>query len=140
MLRTSTFWPVATICLFTLAGSALAQQTPSSASPGSAPPKLEKIEDGSDTPITVTAKPSSGKKITEKRQQGRVTEVTVQSGGSKYTMRPNTPAGSALPGDAQSSAVRAPQWTVMEFNVGKKVPKEKEEPVASVPPPPPPVE
>jgi hypothetical protein len=35
-------------------------------------------------------------------------------------MRPNTPAGNAQPGDANSSAIRAPQWQVLEFDMNAK--------------------
>ncbi len=136
MLRTSIVWKAAFLCLLAHANSALAQQ------PSSAPPKLERIEEGSDTPITVTPKSkAAGQKVTEKKEQGKVTEVQVQSGKSKYIMKPNTPAGAALPGDGLSAKVRAPQWQVMEFDIGKKKQKEKEEEAAAstpAPPPPPP--
>jgi hypothetical protein len=134
MLRTS--WKVLPLALLAHMALAGAQTTPSS-SPSSAPPKLERIEDGSDTPITVTAKPGNEKKITEKREQGKVTEVKVKSGKSEYTMKPNTPAGNGQPGDVQSNAVRAPQWEVMQFNLNKKKKSEQQaETAASVPPPP----
>ncbi len=134
MLRTSNVWKATFLCLLAHAGVALAQQPVSSA-----PPKLERIEEGSETPITVTAKPKSDKKVTEKKEQGRVTEVQVQSGKSHYIMKPNTPAGAGLPGDGLSAKVRAPQWQVMEFDLGKKKQKEKdEEAAASTPAPPPP--
>ena len=126
MLRTSTL-----LTLLALSALAQAQQTPSQV-----PPKLERIEDGSDTPITVTPK-APEKKITEKKEQGRVTEVKVKSGKSTYTMKPNVPAGNAQQGDGQSSAIRAPQWQVLEFDLSKKKKTDKEdEPAASVPPPP----
>ena len=134
MLRTSSSWKILFLCLLAGAGHVNAQQTPSSA-----PPKLERIEEGSDTPITVTPQTSNQKKITEKREGGRVTEVQVKSGKSTYIMKPNVPAGNAQPGDAQSSAIRAPQWQVMEFDLGKKKktePREDETPAAPVPPPP----
>jgi hypothetical protein len=133
MLRTSTVSKAVFLCLLAHAGSTFAQQ------PSSAPPKLERIEEGSDTPITVTSKPKAEQKVTEKKEQGKVTEVHVQSGKSKYVMKPNTPAGAALPGDGLSAKVRAPQWQVMEFDIGKKKQKEKEEEAAaSTPAPPPP--
>jgi hypothetical protein len=133
MMRTSTVFKATFLCLLAHAGIAIAQQAASSA-----PPKLERIEEGSDTPITVTAKPKAEQKVTEKKEQGKVTEVQVQSGKSHYVLKPNTPAGSALPGDAMASKVRAPQWTVLEFDIGKKKQKEKEEDsAASVPPTPP---
>ena len=102
------------------------------------PPKLEKIEDAGDPSITVTAKPDSERKITEKREQGRVTEVKVTGGGSTYYLKPNTPAGSAVPGDAVGSANRGPQWQVMEFDLGKKKKTPGEQEAADDVPPPPP--
>lgn len=132
MLRKLTLSPLMALCLLAHAGAALAQSTPSSA-----PPKLERIEEGSDTPITVTPAKSANRKITEKKEGGRVTEVKVESGKSTYYMKPNVPAGNAQPGDAQSSAIRAPQWKVMEFDLGKKKPKvHDEEPADTTPAPP----
>lgn len=136
MMRTSTLWQVLLLALCAQVGVASAQ-TPAA----SAPPKLEKIEEVADDPITVNAKPAAAeKKITEKREGGRVTEAKVKSGKSTYTVKPNIPVGSALPGDAVGSANRGPNWTVMEFDLGKKKKKNPEEEAAdtSVPPPPPP--
>ena len=139
MLSNSTFpWKIVSrlgvVCLLAHAGIVMAQQ------PAATPPKLERIEEGSDTPITVTPpKSTQGNKITEKKQNGKVTEVTVKSGPSTYTMKPNTPAGNAQPGDAMSNGLRAPQWTVLEFDLGKKKKTDKEDvpQEAPVPPPPP---
>lgn len=136
MMRTSTLWQVLLLALCAQVGVASAQ-TPAAGTP----PKLEKIEEVADDPITVNAKPATAeKKITEKREGGRVTEAKVKSGKSTYTVKPNNPVGSALPGDAVGSANRGPQWTVMEFDLGKKKKKTPEEEAAdtSVPPPPPP--
>ncbi|MES2148225.1 MAG: hypothetical protein V4508_00390 [Pseudomonadota bacterium] len=135
MLRTTAFPKLAALALLAVAGLAQAQKSPSSA-----PPKLERIEEGSDTPITVTPPKASERKITEKRENGVVTEVKVKSGKSSYIMKPNVPAGNAVPGDAQSSAIRAPQWQVMEFDLGGKKKKTDKEDVdaGTVPPPPPP--
>ncbi|MES2113601.1 MAG: hypothetical protein V4578_00545 [Pseudomonadota bacterium] len=135
MMRTSTLWQVLLLALCAHVGAAGAQ-TPAASNP----PKLEKIEEVADDPITVNAKPAAEKKITEKREGGRVTEAKVKSGKSTYTVKPNNPVGSALPGDALGSANRGPQWTVMEFDIGKKKKKTPEEEAAdtSVPPPPPP--
>ncbi|NNG24565.1 hypothetical protein [Telluria aromaticivorans] len=95
-----------------------AQQPAAQQRPSQAPPQLERIEPGSDTPTT-TIPPRERTRITEKRgNDGMVKEVEVQSGKSRYIMKPNVAAGNAQPGDAQSSAIRAPQWQVMEFDLG----------------------
>ena len=102
------------------------------------PPQLDQIEEV-DNPVTVTAKPGTETKIVEKREGGRVTEAKVRSGGSTYTVKPNTPAGSALPGDAAGSANRGPQWTVLEFDLlAKKKKRSAEEAEKEDGPPPPP--
>jgi hypothetical protein len=138
MSRTPALAPVLTILLLAQAGAVLAQSTPSDT-----PPKLERIEEGSDTPITVTPPRGSERKITEKKEGGRTTEVVVKSGKSTYIMRPHVPAGNAQPGDGQTGAIRAPQWKVMEFDLGKKKKTDQEEgasdaaPAAAPPPPPP---
>ena len=132
MLRTPVISASLTLGLLACAGLASAQQKPSEA-----PPKLEVIEQGADAPITVSPARKPGAKITEKKEGGRVTEVQVKSGKSSYTMRPNVPAGNAQPGDAQSSAIRAPQWTVLEFDLNrkKKIDKEGAPVQADAPPP-----
>lgn len=137
MLRLPPLASTLALCLLAHAGAALAQATPSSA-----PPKLDRIEEGSDTPITVTPRSGNNNKIVEKKEGGITKEVTVKSGKSTYIMRPNVPAGNAQPGDGQSSAIRAPQWKVMEFDLGKKKKKTDKEdlpadtPAAPVPPAP----
>ena len=121
MTRISHLWPALLLTLS--AHAAMAQSTPSQA-----PPKLEKIEEVADDAITVTAKPGQEGKITEKRDNsGNVTEATVKSGPSTYTLKPNRPPGTALPGDATAGNNRGPQWTVMEFDLGKKKKTTKEE-------------
>ena len=79
--------------------------------------------------------------ITEKREQGRVTEIKVNSSGSAYTLKPNSPAGSSQPGDMTSGNNRGPQWTLFEFDLGSnktqpKVPDTTDNVPAPVPPPP----
>lgn len=137
MLRTSTLWNILSLSLLACASTAVAQQKPAEA-----PPKLEVIEEGSDTPITVTPPSTGGAKITEKKEGGRVTEVKVKSGKSSYTMKPNVPAGNAQPGDVTGSTLRAPQWTVLEFDLArkKKTDKENVPEAADAPPPPRPAE
>lgn len=127
MLRTSSRLKLLTLCLIAHAGLAAAQsqqQAPAQQRPAQTPPQLERIEPGSDTPAT-TIPPKERTRITEKRaNDGSVTEVEVQSGKSRYIMKPNVAPGNAQPGDAQSSAIRAPQWQVMEFDFGN--PKKQE--------------
>jgi len=115
MSRTTPRFASLFLALLACAGTAVAQQ----AATGQ-PPVTERIEPGSDVPAS-TIEPRRGTQITEKRgNDGNVTEIEVQSGKSNYIMRPNTPAGNAQGGDAQSSAFRAPQWKVMEFDLGPK--------------------
>lgn len=127
-MRLSTIWPVLILAM----GNAAQAQAPSAA-----PPKLDKIDE-IDTPITVTNKPKE-KAVTEKRDNsGRVTEVKVKSGPSSYTVKPkNTSTSTALPGDAAGMANRGPQWTVMEFDLGKKKTKQKDDEGDDNTPPPP---
>lgn len=134
-MRASPSWLALPLAL--LAGSAVAQPAP----PPPQPQKLEQIEEV-DNPVTVSSKPSPQTKIVEKREGGRVTEAKVTSGKSTYTVKPNTPAGSALPGDAAGSANRGPQWTVLEFDLLSKKKKRSAEEADKEdgPPPPPPAQ
>jgi hypothetical protein len=141
MPRTSPCLKVMSLCLLAHAGFAFAQQQQAPQQPPSdKPPKLERIEPGSDVPAT-TLPPPSRTQIKEKKQGGQVTEVEVKSGKSHYTMKPNAPAGNAQPGDAESSAIRAPQWQVLEFDLNRKkkagaAAAENAAPAAEAPPPP----
>jgi len=90
------------------------------------PPVLEKLEEGEPPAITIR-KPDTEKQITEKRQQGKVTEVKVKSGKSTYYLKPADPAGSAMRGDE----IRAAQWPVLEFDMGVKKKKAAEEAAAA---------
>jgi len=156
MLRSTPRFALLTLCLFAHAGLASAQPTtppqtqtqPAQSSqratlpatpaqqqrPSDAPPQLERIEPGSDVPAT-TIPPRQGTRITEKRgNDGKVAEVEVQAGPSRYTMKPNVAPGNAQPGDISGSSIRAPQWQVMEFDFGN--PKKKntdEQPAAAAP-------
>jgi glucose/arabinose dehydrogenase len=120
MSRTSTCLKAVALCLLAHASVAGAQQQQQQQPPSDKPPKLERIEPGSDVPAT-TIPPRPRTQITEhKSNSGQVTEVEVQSAGSHYYMRPNKPAGNAQPGDAESGAVRAPEWKVLEFDLTRK--------------------
>jgi hypothetical protein len=141
MARSSSIWKI--LLLGTLAHVSLvqAQQT---TTPSSAPPRLEQVEEGSDTPITTVTPQERGakQKIVERRQNGQVTEVQVTTGKSSYTMKPNPPSTISQPGDPASGTLRPPQWKVLEFDLfTKKKSKEGEEAeaaAAAAPPPPPP--
>lgn len=88
-------------------------------SANAAPPTMQRLDEG-DAPA-VTIRPSdTGKKITEKREQGVVTEVQVQSGRNSYKLKQSAGAGNAAAGDAQSNTVRAAQFTIKEFDLGRK--------------------
>jgi len=142
MLRSTPRFALLTLCLLAHAGIAGAQTQPAQkpAQPAAGqrslqqPPQLERIEPGSDVPAT-TIEPRQRTRITEHRgNDGQVKEAEVESGGSRYSLKPNIPAGNAQPGDAQSTAGRAPQWKVVEFDFGN--PKKQDtsaEPVSPAP-------
>lgn len=130
MLRT---FPRLTLSIALLAGAGAAygqttapttpqpapRSTPQTAPTGQ-PPVNERIEPESETPAT-NIESRRGTQIREKRDNsGQVTEVEVQSGGSRYIMKSGQPVGNAQVGDAQSSGIRAPQWQVMEFDLNGK--------------------
>lgn len=138
MLRTSSRLKLLTLCLITHAGLAAAQsqqQAPAQQPrPAQTPPQLERIEPGSDVPAT-TIPPKERTRITEHRgNDGSVKEVVVESGPSRYIMKPHTPPGNAQPGDAQSNAIRAPQWQVLEFDFGNPK-KQATDPATATPSP-----
>jgi hypothetical protein len=135
MARTTSVWKILLLGMLAHASLAQAQQTPSSA-----PPKMERVEEGSDKPVTITPQQRNAQKITEKRDGGRVTEVQVTTGKSSYTMKANPAGAVAQPGDTASGTLRPPQWKVLEFDLFKKKQKEREEAdaaaTAAAPPPP----
>ncbi len=139
MLRTTSVWKALLLGLLAQGSLAQAQQTPTTPSP-----KLERIEEGSDIPATITSKDRSPVKVTEKRDGGRVTEVEVTSGKSTYTMKANPAGAVAQPGDPASGTLRPPQWKVLEFDLFRKKQTEREAAeaaaagvTAEAPPPPP---
>ena len=88
-MRTSTFWSIITI-------SAAVIATPMVASAQSAPakdiapppPQMQRLEEG-EAPAVNIRQPDTKEKITEKKSQGRVTEVKVQTGRTTYYAHPN---------------------------------------------------
>lgn len=137
IMRTFKLRHVMTACIAAYATSlpALAQQAAADAPP----PRLEKLEEGDAPAITIGAPDKPHSRTSETRAPGgRVTEIQVTSGNSTYYLRPNTQAGSAMPGDGESSYLRAPQWQIMTFDRSRS-PEEKEAEAAraaAVPPPP----
>ena len=119
-----------------------AQQT----APAQTPPKLEQIQEGSDTPVTITPQQRGKQKITEKRDGGRVTEVQVTTGKSSYTMKAPAPGSVNDQADLTGSKLRPPQWKVLEFDLNGKKKRDAEAAAAAAaevpvlaPAPPPPV-
>ena len=142
MMRTSPVLKLLALLLLANAGSALAQTKPSDA-----PPKLERVEEGSDTPVTIVPKRDQQRQIKETRDGGQVKEVQVKSGKSTYTMKGSNPGSVNETSVGTGSTLRPPQWQVLEFDLSKKKQAQRDEeaasaaaaaPPANVPPPPPP--
>ena len=125
-----------TRCLFLCAALAIPLVAQPQANKA-APPTMQRLEEG-EAPAVTIRNPDSDKKITEKREQGVVTEVQVKTGKSSYKLKQSAGAGNAAAGDAQSNTVRAAQFTVHEFDLGRKPVGEKQEDNTLQPAPPPP--
>lgn len=127
-MRTNKAWRLAATCI--------AIQAISLAANAQQPPQLENLEEG-EAPAVTIRKPEQRGRIEEKRAPGgRVTEISVTSGGSTYVVKPNESAGSAYPGDLQSNTMRPPQWQVKEFDFVRPKTKEQEAAEAATPAPP----
>lgn len=102
----------------TLLTTAIAQQDTDAPTP----PQLETLDEGEPPAITIR-KPGGGdeQQITQTRKGGKVTEIRVKTRGSTYYLKPNDQVGSALPGDAQASVIRPPQWEVLEFDLTRQM-------------------
>ena len=103
--------------VFAVSVPVFAQQRPFADAPP--PPQLERLEEGEAPAVTIPGGGPAEKSITQKREQGRVTEVEVRTGRSTYVVKPLNPSGSALPGDTQSNTNRAAQFKVKEFDLSK---------------------
>ena len=141
MTRTSPALKLLALFLLANAGPALAQTKPSEA-----PPRLERIEEGSDTPVTIVPKREQQRQVKETKDGGQVKEVQVKSGKSTYTMKGRNPASVNETSVGTGSTLRPPQWQVLEFDLSKKKQAQRDEeaaaaaaaaPPANVPPPPP---
>jgi hypothetical protein len=95
----------------------LAAQAQQAAAPE--PPRLEKLEEGEAPAITIPGRQNE-QQIEERRDHGVVTSTKVKSGPSTYYVTPNKPRGSALPGDAQSTANQPAQWQIIEFHTKRR--------------------
>jgi len=119
---------------------AYAQQQPFQRADAPPPPQLERLEEGEAPAVTIPGGGQPERSITEKREQGRVTEVEVRTGRSTYVVKPLNPAGSALPGDTQANTNRAAQFKVKEFDLSKPEdlkpqPQPQAAPAPAAPPP-----
>lgn len=125
---------IACLAAYALPLHAFAQSTDDVAPP---PPQLEKLEEG-EAPAVTIRKPDQRSQTTEKRAPGgKVTEIKVTNGKSTYYLKPNDPAGSAAPGDAEGSTNRGAQWEVMQFDLGRRGKEKKEAEAAEAVPMPP---
>jgi hypothetical protein len=119
-------------------GTALSASAQPKADTAPPPAQLERLEEG-ETPDAAAPAPEQPRSVvTEKRAYGgRVTEIEVQSGRSKYYLQPNAQGGSSSPGDVESNRMRAPQWRIGEFDLRRgDDAKRASEAAATVPPPP----
>jgi hypothetical protein len=122
------------LILLTLAAhAAFAQSTPSQA-----PPKLENRRIRGRLDQRHRQARNRGQNHRSPRQQRQCHRNHRQKRPSTYTVRPAHPAGTSLPGDATAAPLRGAQWTVLEFDIGKKKKKTDEEAAQDNAPPPPP--
>ncbi|MEA5097830.1 MAG: DUF2782 domain-containing protein [Burkholderiaceae bacterium] len=98
-----------------------AAQEPANAPP---PPQLETLDESEQPAITIRKPDADKNEITERREQGRVKEVKVKSGGSTYYLKPKGAAGGP-PDDAHEGNISVPMWVIKEFDVGQKTEAEK---------------
>lgn len=121
-----------TLCL-TLAAAFFLGVIPLQASaqqPAPRPPVLEKLDESQVPEVTIRP---SAPAIQEKREQGKVKEVQVHSGGSHYVVKANEQPGSIQPGEGQSTAIRVPQWQILDFDLGMRKEKPEGDKAASPP-------
>lgn len=114
-MRPSGFWSLVTLSAAILAAPAVvsAQSNVPPAADAPAPPQTMTLEEGEAPAVTINP-PDTRKSITEKKSQGRVTEVKVNTGRTTYYAHPNDTPG-AMRGDVQSSTSRPVQFEVGRF-------------------------
>jgi len=95
------------------------------------PPRIENLQEVEAPSVTIqTPSEKREKKITETREQGKVTEVKVEGPNSTYYLRPKT-LGNEMPGEAMGGHQTNPQWKIKEFDWGRK--PEKKAPSDAMP-------
>ncbi|MDB5992157.1 MAG: hypothetical protein JWQ10_3560 [Herbaspirillum sp.] len=87
--------------------------------PAPPPPQMENLNEVEAPSVTIqTPSEQRQKTITEKKEQGRVTEVKVEGPSSTYYLHPPAPgAGVSMTG---SPILVTPQWKIKEFDWGGK--------------------
>lgn len=130
MMRSIRFWN--TIMAVAVVAAPLFAQAQDKPVPAS--PKLEQIDQNDEPAITIR-KPETGSEITEKRDNGRVTQVKVNTGKSTYYIHPNDGPANVQPGDVQSPSVRPVEWVVHTWPRPKPELEEQPEPAPASPVP-----
>jgi hypothetical protein len=120
------------VALLAAAPAVNAQSAPPAGDVAPPPPETQRLQEG-EAPAVNIRQPDTKANITEKKSQGRVTEVKVQTGQSTYYAYPNDAPGSAMRGDGQSETSRPVQFRIGEFGPPKNRP-EAEEPIPTLPP------
>lgn len=92
------------------------------------------LEEGQAPAVTINP-PDTKKSITEKKSQGRVTEVKVQTGRTTYYAHPIDAPGT-MSGDAQSPTSQPVQFEIGRFGPPYDKPQVSE-PIDTLPPAPP---
>ncbi|KAF3997369.1 hypothetical protein [Glaciimonas immobilis] len=121
-------WPMATIAALFIAAfgasvtpTVLAQQSADPARPtglAPPPPEMQHLEEGEKPAISIEKEQKAPEgSITQQRQQGVVTDIKVNSGGSSYHIIPRKSV------DADNTSANGAQWVIKEFDWGQK--KEK---------------
>lgn len=85
--------------------------------PAPPPPQMENLNEVEAPSVTIqTPSEQKEKTITEKREQGRVTEIKVDGPSSTYYLHPPGPNVPMTGGPVQTN----PQWKIKEFDWGGK--------------------
>jgi hypothetical protein len=114
---------LAVLCLAaSVAPAWVAAQQPAAPAqtPAPPPPQMENLNEV-DAPEVIIKTPSEErqKTITERREQGKVTEDKVESKNSTYYLHPKT-IGTSVTGAADSGPATNPTWNIKEFDWGGK--------------------